>query len=227
LKDELHLRAFRRSLRQWGRRHFRAFPWRLTRNAYRILVAEVMLHRTQASQVLPVYERFIELYPDLPALANASSRDLHKVLRPLGLRWRVGLMLKMAREIVERFGGEVPPDLESLRSLPGVSHYIAAAVRCFAWDLPDALLDTNTVRVLARIHRLETRDSSRRSKAFHALATRMLDPDHPREYTFALLDLAESVCTARRPPACDLCPLQAWCNYARTRRQVLSRAVGV
>ena len=72
--------AFRRELIDWGQQHFRLFPWRLTEDPYRILIAEVMLHRTQAPQVVRVYERFMERYPAAPVLAQASKEDLHQVL---------------------------------------------------------------------------------------------------------------------------------------------------
>lgn len=225
------LGKLRKALMHWGQQNFRAFPWRLTRDPYRILIAEVMLHRTQASQVIPIYERLVKMYPNARALHRARPRELNALLRPLGLRWRIKLISRMAEELVEKFSGRIPRDREALTALSGVSDYIAGAVRCFAWDKPEVLLDTNTVRVASRFFSVPARDSSRRSRAFKDYLGQLLDTQHPRAFNFALLDLADALCTARRPPRTTMCPLSPWCVYARTqtgatgngKRQVRSR----
>lgn len=200
-------------LLQWGRENFRAFPWRLTRDPYKILLSEVMLHRTQAVQVVPVYENFVCQYPDLPALAQASKDDLHKALYSLGLRWRIDFIYQMVVELMDKFGGEVPPERAELLSLPGVSEYIAGAVRCFAWDFPEPLADTNTVRIVGRLFGLEIKDSSRRNALFLKLLAGLIDQHEPRLYNYALLDLADRVCKKKQPPDCTNCPLnQICCN---------------
>lgn len=162
---------------------------------------------------MPVYERFIEIYPDAASLARASSEDLHLLLFPLGLRWRIDLIWTMAAEIADRFDGRVPKEKDDLLSLPGVSDYIASAVRCFAWNLPEPLIDTNTVRVVGRLFGLKIKDSSRRNRRFRELITTLVDPEHPRAYNYALLDLAHLICHKRRAPECPRCPVQAHCVY--------------
>ena len=205
--------VFHKALIAWGREHFRPFPWRLTEDPYRILVAEVMLHRTQAPQVVPVYEQFIARYPDVPALARASREELHDALYSLGLRWRIDLIQAMAAQLMTHFEGQIPREKADLLSLPGVSEYIAGAVRCFAWNLPEPLMDTNTVRVVGRLFGLEIRDSSRRNRRFRELIAALVDPDRPRVYNYALLDLADQVCMKKRPPECSGCPVQKYCVY--------------
>lgn len=209
--------AFRVALIAWGREHFRSFPWRLTEDPYCILMAEVMLHRTQASQVVPVYERFIERYPEVSTLAGATKEELHQVLYSLGLHWRIDLIHEMTDQLMERFVGHVPRGKSDLLSLPGVSHYIAGAVRCFAWNLPEPLLDTNTVRVMGRLFGLETKDSSRRSQRFRELAAALVDRDEPRAYNYAILDLADEVCMKKQPPVCERCPVSWGCVSAKRR----------
>jgi len=204
---------FRKTLITWGQRHFRDFPWRLTRNPYRILMAEVMLHRTQAPQVVPVYQEFINCYPDVSALAQATKKELRQVLYPLGLRWRIDLVRHMAVELTECFGSRVPRKKTDLLSLPGVSEYIAGAVRCFGWNQPEPLVDTNTVRVIGRLFGLEVKDSSRRNRQFKELIAALVDPSEPRAYNYALLDLADQVCMKKRPPDCAKCPIQKHCVY--------------
>lgn len=216
---------FRKSLIAWGRSNFRAFPWRLTDNPYRVLMAEVMLHRTQAAQVTPVYERFIESYPDEATLSRASREELVFALSSLGLRWRAELVYEMAAMLRKRFGGRVPHEKAELLALPGVSNYITGAVRCFALNLPDPIIDTNTVRVTGRLFGLEAKDSSRRNRLFKDLIAALVDPNEPRTYNFALLDLAALVCTKAKPPKCLECPVRRHCSYGlnpRTKKSPVS-----
>ena len=205
--------AFRQALITWGKEHFRAFPWRFTSDPYRTLMAEVMLHRTQALQVVPVYERFLKRYPDLPALATAKEEDLHGMLYSLGLKWRVKLIYEMVAALMQRFDGKIPSDRADLLSLPGVSDYIASAVCCFAWKQPQALIDTNTVRIVARVFNLKITDSLRRNRRFKALLETLVDPVQPVAYNYALLDLANKVCLKVREPDCPRCPLLEHCHY--------------
>ncbi len=208
--------AFRKDLTVWGRDNFRRFPWRLTKNPYYILMAEVMLHRTQASQVVPVYLQFIERYPGLPELANATVADLQKRLFSLGLRWRIDMIYKMSKDIQERFMGRIPREKADLVLLPGVSDYIASAVRCFAWNKPEAIIDTNSVRIVGRLFRLEIKDSSRRSRLFRIILEALIDPLEPRTFNYALLDLAAQICI-KKEPKCHLCPVNNYCAYEPKR----------
>ncbi|RMD63654.1 DNA-binding protein [Candidatus Parcubacteria bacterium] len=206
--------ALRTALLKWGKTHFRPFPWRQTTDPYRILVAEILLHRTQVKQVVPVYEAFISRYPDFASLAQANRDDLHQALYSLGLRWRVDLLYEMVQEIFRHCKGEIPRARNDLLALPGVSQYMAGAVRCFAWNEPEVLMDTNTVRIVGRLLGWEVKDSSRRSKRFRQALELLLDPQQPRAFNYALLDLAHLVCLKRQPPLCAECPLQSWCVFA-------------
>jgi len=143
--------ALSEKLLKWWAENQRKFPWRKTRDAYKILISEVLLHRTRAEQVVPVYNEFIVKLPTSKDLSMVSSDDIKKLLYPLGLHWRTELLHKMSALIVEEYGGKIPSAKRELESLPGVSHYIASAVRCFAFGYPEALLDTNIVRILGRI----------------------------------------------------------------------------
>lgn len=196
----------------WGQDNFRAFPWRTTVDPYRILMSEVMLHRTQAIQVVRVYQSFLMTYTNIAVLAKASLQELQDALFSLGLRWRVDLIHRMAGEIMSKWDGQIPVERADLLSLPGVSEYIAGAVRCFAWNLPEPLADTNTIRITGRLFGLELKDSSRRISRFRTLLNSLIHVGEPRRYNYALLDLADGVCTKKRPPDCHLCPLQRLCQ---------------
>ncbi len=165
--------------------------------------------------MIPVYENFLQCYPELSALANAGKEDLQNSLYSLGLRWRIDLLYETVQILQYRFAGKIPHDQQSLLTLPGVSQYIAAAVRCFAWNEPEVLLDTNTVRITGRLLGWEVKDSSRRSAHFRQALETLLDREHPRDFNYALLDLAHLLCLKRQPPLCGECPLKIWCDYPR------------
>lgn len=204
----------RRRLLSWWAKDRRSFPWRHTRNPWHILLAEVLLHRTRAEQVVPVYQTLVKRYPRPEDLARADLSELQSIVHPLGLHWRVPLMVEMARVISKKYGGQVPNRIEDLKQLPGISDYIAGAVLCFAFNQPAPVLDTNTVRVLGRLAGEQIRDSSRRSRRFRDLMDEFVRGPQPRDLVFAILDLAATICRAQTPE-CYRCPLRDLCTYGR------------
>ena len=119
------IEEFRASVKKWGKEHYRDFPWRKTQDPYKVLLAEIMLHRTQAIQVAKVYEGFIGKYPNVRVLAKAIKPEMRKALFSLGLKWRIELIVDMAKMLVDKYDSKVPEDKSELVSLPGVSDYIA------------------------------------------------------------------------------------------------------
>ena len=216
--DATKIEEYRTKVKKWGQRNYRDFPWRRTQEPYKVLLAEIMLHRTQAMQAAKIYKRFIREYPDIQALAKASRSALHKSLSTLGLRWRIDLIKDMAEMLVNKYDFKIPKDKSELLSLPGISDYIACSVRCFAWNMAEPLRDTNTIRVIGRIYNIEIKDSSRRNSKFKELAIELVDPEEPRVYNFALLDLADQVCTKKEKPKCDECPIDGLCLYNGERQ---------
>lgn len=226
LPDFFDVASFRDALITWGEGHYRPFPWRDTREPYRVLIAEIMLHRTRAGQVVPVYQSFLDSFPDVQAVAATSPSDILASMRSLGLRWRAELVQRMAENILEQFAGKVPRAREQLLSLPGISDYIASAVRCFAWSEADALIDTNTVRVVGRLCGFPVTDYTRRMQSFRALAQSLVDVDRPRAYHLAMLDHADAVCISVQEPRCSECPLLSWCHFGRRRMDQRQSADG-
>jgi len=217
INTKMNVAFLQAQLLNWGRENRRSYPWRNTLNPYHILISEVMLHRTQASQVVPIYREFIERFPDVISLAKASKEEIHEIMYSLGLRWRTDLLHEMAIILNGKFAGEIPKDRKQLQSLPGVSEYIAGAVRCFAWNLIEPIADTNTVRIVGRIFGLVPNESSRRSKKSKDLLNLLVSPDRSREFNYALLDLGNKVCTKRIEPDCKNCPLQKMCKHGMQR----------
>jgi|LSQX01.1.fsa_nt_gb A/G-specific adenine glycosylase len=211
---EINVNEYRKKLIAWGKKNFRTFPWRLTRDPYKILVAEVMLKRTQARQVEPVYSRFIDRYPSLISLKGISFNELQGILQPLGLKYRVSMFYDTINILLDKYNGVIPEKPEELMSLPGLSHYSAGAVRCFAWGYPEALIDTNTMRIICRAFNKKPYDSLRRNKEFMKLMKTLVDTKYPRQYNYALLDLADKICFKKKFPSCFNCPLINICKTA-------------
>jgi len=123
----------------------------------------------------------------------------------------------MAKEIMLNNNGEIPSEREQLESLPGVSDYIASAVRCFAFGYSEVLLDTNTVRILGRVFGVKVTDGSRRSTRFSELYESVIDNRHAQGFNYAMIDLGALVCVPR-DPLCKSCPIVEMCVYGKSGR---------
>ena len=204
-------RWFRRRLLDWYRRNGRDLPWRRTRDPYRILVSEVMLQQTQVDRVLPKYQEWIEKFPTLQALASAAESDVSETWWPLGYNIRPRRLHAIARESVERYGGELPGDEQTLRSFKGIGAYTAGAVLSFAFGQRAAILDTNVARVLLRVF-VGYGDPKAHAMRRHLwdVSRTVLPMRHVFDFNQALMDLGATLCTARRP-RCGVCPLRGGC----------------
>jgi A/G-specific adenine glycosylase len=208
----------REALLIWSGQSARIFPWRVTSDPYKILMAEMMLRRTQARQVVNVYNQFVSHYPDISSLDLAPTAEITEVLRPLGLSWRAANFKILAHEIVTQYGGSIPRDRQKLLSLTGIGPYVAEAVRCFAYHEPSTIVDTNTVRVAARYFGFSYNPESRRRSTVIDAVSYLVDQHEPARSNYALLDFAATVCQARKPMH-HLCPLAEHCAYYQRLRQ--------
>jgi A/G-specific adenine glycosylase len=212
----LLLDQFHASLRIRDAGYRRIYPWRTTDNPFHIMIAELMLRRTQARQVVKVYEDFITKYPDARTLAMAPADEVARSLFSLGLSWRVPAFQQIARTLVEQYGGAVPSSYGALVALPGIGDYVASAVCCFAFGQALIVVDTNTVRVAGRLFGVRTHAESRRRKPVRTLLQALLDREDPKSYNYAMLDLAALVCTPENPN-CSACPLLSYCATGQER----------
>lgn len=170
-----------------------------------------MLQQTQVDRVLPKYHEWLAKYPSFEALAAAAVDDVTETWRPLGYNIRPRRLHAIARESVERFGGQLPSDEETLLSFKGIGAYTAGAIRSFAFRQRAAILDTNVARVLFRVF------VGRGDPKAHAMKKRLWAISEvlvPRKEVFdfnqALMDLGATVCVARKP-VCGVCPMSAIC----------------
>lgn len=202
--------SIRRRLLHWWRFNARDFPWRHETDPYRVLIAEVLLRRTQAKQVVPVYRRFLLAFPDTRSLGAARPRQIRGLLRPLGLRWRAENVVRLGRSLKDSDLQNID-EPNQLRRLPGVGEYVESAVRCFSRGQPVPVVDTNTARVAVRLFGIQTRGEHRRAPLVRAALERLVRGDTPKKVNWALLDLAAQVCRAR-VPLCSRCPLEGFCK---------------
>jgi A/G-specific adenine glycosylase len=208
---------------QYGRSHL---PWRMTRDPYRILVSEFMLQQTQVDRVLPKYQAFLERFADFGALAAASTADVLRMWKGLGYNSRAVRLKQIAQAVVDRFGGVMPSDEATLRTLPGIGPYTVAAIRAFAFDCDDAALDTNVRRVTHRVlHGLEHPAAVPQSRLDDD-ARALVPEGRGHDWNSAMMDLGATICTARAPK-CLICPVQAACAAAPVDAAHLERARGV
>lgn len=201
----------RRPLLDWYRPRRRAYPWRGSRDPYRVLVSEVMLQQTQAARVAPAYLAFLRRFPTVRALAHAPRAEVVRAWGSLGYNRRAVALSDAARTIVRDHGGRVPREPSELVRLPGVGSYTAAAVASLAYGVPVPAVDTNVRRVVARAR--VGRDDAGTDEVGGA-AARWLDRRDPRAWNQALMDLGREVCRPR--PRCDGCPLARTCRFRRS-----------
>jgi len=196
---------------KWFARNGRRFPWREERDPYHVLIAEIMLQRTKADQVKPVYLSFMARFPTPEALDKAMYEEVESCMSRLGLRWRIPLVKKLAKRLVSEFQGQVPRDRDKLLELPGIGEYIADAVLVFCHDVDVATVDSNVCRIFQRLTGSESSSEARRDRGLRELIESNVPPGMAREFNWALIDLGSLVCKSRNP-LCSLCPLSEGCS---------------
>jgi len=196
-------------------------PWQLTRTPYSVWVSEIMLQQTQVGTVIPYFERFMQRFPTLAALAAAPLDDVLAHWAGLGYYARARNLWRAARIVVAEHGGELPTDFEALHALPGIGRSTAGAILAQALGARRPILDGNVKRVLARYHAVAgwpglpaVANELWRHAETHTPHERVAD------YTQAIMDLGATLC-ARSRPACTVCPLAEDCAACRAGTQAL------
>ncbi len=211
-----------RLLLAWYRKGHRDLPWRRVSDPYRIWVSEVMLQQTRAQAAVPYYQRFLERFPTVAALASAGEEEVLTLWSGLGYYARARNLLRAARQVAA--AGGFPRHYEGIRALPGVGGSTAAAIASMAFHLPYAVVDGNVLRVVARVENDASDIASPRTRQrFRAVAQGWLDPRHPGLFNQALMELGATVCLPGKP-RCPVCPLSSLCR-ARQEGSVLELPV--
>lgn len=207
-----HTSAFSKRILVWWDKQDIYFPWRESKDAYSVLIAEILLRKTTAVQVKRVYGQLITAYPTPLRLAKAKSTKLEEMLRPLGMEMiKAGLLINIGKRLTRDFDGFVPTGRAELLSLPGVGRYTTNAVLSLSFNQPVPMVDTNVIRLLDRAVGFKSaKQRAREDPEAWNLAARLLLKTRPGESNLAMIDLARLICVSRNP-RCQECPLQKTC----------------
>src|SRR5580693_4905169 len=212
MPESRDLAEIRKQLLGWFRKYRRELPWRLNKDPYRIWLSEIMLQQTRVAAVIPYYERFLERFPNIRALAEAPEEEVLRLWSGLGYYSRARNLHKAAKQIVAEHGEHFPTRLDEALALPGIGNYMAAAILSIAYGERLAVLDGNVARVLARLGALrgDLRES-RRWQELQKVADAYLDPESPGDWNQAMMELGATLCTPKSPQ-CLLCPVMQFCE---------------
>jgi A/G-specific adenine glycosylase len=212
--------SFAAQVVEWQRRYGRhSLPWQNTRDPYRVWLSEVMLQQTQVATVLGYYQRFLQAFPDVAALAAAPLDDVLALWSGLGYYSRARNMHRCAQKVVADHRGQFPSNSAALATLPGIGRSTAAAIAAFCFGERVAILDGNVKRVLSRVLGFSgDLAEAARERELWVLATSLLPHEGIEPYTQGLMDLGATLCSARAP-RCESCPVRGTCVAAREMQQ--------
>lgn len=197
----------------------RDYPWRRTRDPWRIYATEILLQRTRSDAVANVYTKFFDRFPTASSILKQDADALRGIVRPLGfVNHRVRTLGEAAELCVHEYDGEVPADLETLQRPWRVGPYTARACLLFAFEEPLAIVDINTARITARVFDYPLPSQPHKSSRVYRFLDALVpnDPSLARAFNLALLDLGALICTSEDPDCID-CPLMNGCAYAKAR----------
>jgi A/G-specific adenine glycosylase len=206
------LSRFRKNLLGWFAEFQRDLPWRRTRDPYRIWLSEIMLQQTRVAAAIPYYERFLEQFPSVDALARAPQEEVLRLWSGLGYYSRARNLQKAAQLIVSKHNGVFPNEPEEALALPGIGAYTAAAILSIAYQKKHAVLDGNVARVIARLNAI--RGDLRANGTWQKLqkaADHLLQERSPGDWNQAMMELGATLCSPRSPQ-CLLCPVSEFCE---------------
>ena len=209
------LARFRKNLLAWFRQFQRDLPWRRSKDPYRIWLSEIMLQQTRVTAATPYYERFLERFPDVRALAEAPQEEVLRLWSGLGYYSRARNLQKAAQQIVALHHGVFPATEAEALALPGIGKYTAAAILSIAHGQKLAVLDGNVARVLARLQAMrgDLRAGNRRQELQKGAAA-LLAPNASGDWNQAMMELGAVLCTPKSPQ-CLLCPVNEFCRARR------------
>jgi A/G-specific adenine glycosylase len=203
---------FSGQLLAWFRIQKRDLPWRQNKDPYRIWVSEIMLQQTRVDTVIPYYERFMDKFPTIEALASAPEDEVLKAWEGLGYYSRARNLQTAVREVSELYGGKVPDNPEEISSLRGVGPYTAGAILSIAYNRPEPAVDGNVMRVLSRMFLIEDDIAKPATRVRMEKVIRQLIPSGAAgDFNQAIMELGALVCTPKSPH-CLTCPVMERCE---------------
>lgn len=208
------IRQLRGKLQEWHKHNPVNYPWRDTNNHWHAIVAEVMLQRTRAEQVVPIYNSFVKKYPTPHSFILHFKRTKVNIFGKLGLPQRNQLLYELALSINNH---GIPSNKVDLMKLPGIGDYVASAYFSFHLNKREALIDSNIIRFYGRYLGFDYDGETRRKKWLNLLAKKITPIKNPRDFNYALLDFSMRVCMIK--PQCNECPINLNCNYFKPNQK--------
>ncbi|TDT41903.1 A/G-specific adenine glycosylase [Maribacter spongiicola] len=203
--------SFSGKILDWYHINKRSLPWRDSTEPYKIWLSEIILQQTRVAQGTPYYLRFIETFPTVDDLANANEEQVLKLWQGLGYYSRARNLHAAAKMVVDDHGGKFPESYQQLLTLKGVGDYTASAISSICFNEPQAVVDGNVYRVLARYYGINTPiNSTEGIKYFKSLAEKVMDPDHIRDYNQGIMEFGAIQCSPKKP-LCLHCPFSDSC----------------
>ncbi len=220
------LNTTRELVLNWYRENRRDLPWRSSRDPYIIWVSEIIFQQTRIEQGLNYYTRFVERFPNIESLAQASEQEVLTQWQGLGYYNRAKNLHQTARRIYFDFEGVFPSTFEALLDLKGIGDYTASMIASVCYESPSAAVDGNVYRVLSRLNNDATAiDTNLGKKHFKQLAQQLLDPQFPGDFNQGLMELGALICKPK-DPQCHSCPVQSHCralaNHSQTHLPIKS-----
>ncbi|WP_169544569.1 A/G-specific adenine glycosylase [Sneathiella aquimaris] len=206
-------KVFSQKILKWYDVRARILPWRSppgkTADAYHVWLSEIMLQQTTVATVGPYFEKFLNCWPTVQHLANASLDDVLVAWAGLGYYARARNLHKCAGEVCQKYGGHFPQSEKELLTLPGIGEYTAAAIASIAYGVPAVVVDGNIERIITRVYRVQEALPKSRSQ-IRELAARVSPESRPGDYAQALMDIGATICTPKKP-RCSDCPVNVEC----------------
>lgn len=196
----------------WERENFRPFPWRKNTTPYRVFISEILLKRTTSKAADRVFERFLELFPDIETLYKADISKIEEVLKPIGLyKQRANGLKEIAKVVVEDYNGKFPSEYTDLLKIPHIGPYTAGAIQSIGLGMPAPMVDSNVYRVITRAFGDLLPEKPSHKKITELIGELLPENEH-KCFNWGLIDLGALVCTYR---GCNrnLCPVTKVCNY--------------
>lgn len=208
------------NLKDWFLHIRRLLPWRENINPYRVWISEIMLQQTRVSTVIPYFIKWMEIFPNIEALAAAPLEKVIKIWEGLGYYSRARSIHKTAGILLERYRGIFPMTIQELEKLPGIGTYTSRAILCFTSKMKTAPVDGNVVRVLSRFYSIPLDVASvEGKKELQALADQIVvDERHPHIVAEGLIELGALIC--QKIPLCKNCPVRSDCKALQQNRVV-------
>ncbi len=208
-----------KNLLAWFSKNKRPMPWRSQKSPYRTFISEVMLQQTQIKTVIPYFERWMKVFPDIESLAAAPIDKVLKLWEGLGYYTRARNLHKAAQMICEKHGGKIPSDFDSLFALPGIGRYTAGAIASIGFEKRVPLVDGNVARVLSRLFNIKKDILKPETQKFlYEIAGQLVPEKSPGDFNQALMELGSLICIPAMPN-CTACPVSSVCSAYKKGNQ--------